>query len=518
MSLKANKNGLVIGTVLMLGSNIIVKGLGFVYRVILVRQIGAEGVGLLDMATPVFSLILVLAGCGVQTSLSQMIAAGKPHERRDLFATACIILFFGSLLVVLLSYLLTSHIIAAFAPDPRMTSCLTAMLPAVVIIGAASALRGLFQGTKHIGSLGMSQNVEQFTRVLVGIWLTLKMISAGVDLETQVTAPAIATVCGEAAGFIFLLVSYGTSRPRLFPSSSERGRFRLNKARALLEMGIPLTVSRLVSAAIMLVQAFMIPICLQRAGWDAHTVTEIYGRFSGVAVSLLHLPGVFTSALSVAVLPVVAESRLYANKSRQILKQRVDLSLDLAASFTVLGMLLLFIFAEQLCGLVFGEPPAADILRILTIGGTFFYLQLTIGTVLQGIGEVRALLINNLAAAVVLIAGIWMLAPLPLLGINGAAIASDVSWVLAFALNAESLRRKGHIVPNWRLIAGKPLIAAAVVLLFWGLAGDFFPVLQKSTGYLELCLKMLAVSGAYLAILYFSGGLRKLGFLKRKTD
>ena len=107
-------------------------------------------------------------------------------------------------------------------------------------------------------------------------------------------------------------------------------------------MGIPLIVSRLVSAAIMLAQAFMIPICLQRAEWDAHTVTEIYGRFSGVAVSLLHLPGVFTSALSVAVLPVVAESRLYADKSRQILKQRVDLSLDLAVSFTVLGMLFLF--------------------------------------------------------------------------------------------------------------------------------------------------------------------------------
>ena len=61
MKISAEKTGLFWGTILLLGSNIIVKGLGFFYRVILVRLLGVEGVGLIEMAAPIYSFLLVLA-------------------------------------------------------------------------------------------------------------------------------------------------------------------------------------------------------------------------------------------------------------------------------------------------------------------------------------------------------------------------------------------------------------------------------------------------------------------------
>ena len=46
MAKQIKAQGLFLGTLLLLISNIIVKGLGFFYRVALVRLLGAEGIGL----------------------------------------------------------------------------------------------------------------------------------------------------------------------------------------------------------------------------------------------------------------------------------------------------------------------------------------------------------------------------------------------------------------------------------------------------------------------------------------
>ena len=71
------KTGLFWGTVFLLASNIITKGLGFFYRVVLVRILGTEGVGLIEMVTPIFAFLLVVSGLGIQTALSQKIAAKR---------------------------------------------------------------------------------------------------------------------------------------------------------------------------------------------------------------------------------------------------------------------------------------------------------------------------------------------------------------------------------------------------------------------------------------------------------
>ena len=57
--------------------------------------------------------------------------------------------------------------------------------------------------------------------------------------------------------------------------------------------------------------------------------------------------------------------------------------------------------------------PAASLLQLLTIGGMFMYLQTTLTSVLQGLGEVKTLFINNIISGVILIIGIVLLTPLP---------------------------------------------------------------------------------------------------------
>lgn len=508
MRILSEKNGLFWGTVFLLASNIIVKGLGFFYRVALVRLLGTEGVGLIEMVSSIFSFLIVLGGCGIQTSLSQIIASKRGEEGRTCFHTAFILLLISSTVLTAVAYIFSPWLINSFAPDQRIFLCFKSILPAIIIISLASAYRGLFQGIKQVGILGISQNAEQIIRVAVGI--VLVGVLSRTTLEIQVSAASVATVCGELTGFLILLLLYFRSKKAIFHEPTPKKNFSFKAAGDLLSMGMPLTASRLVASGIMMIQAILIPLCLQAGGWEMRAATEIYGRFAGVALALLHLPGVFTAALSVSVLPAVAESMTYDISGRRVLQQRVNVSLQAASSFTLLGMILLFIFSVPLCTLIFDNQPAAPLLRLLTLGGCFLYLQLTLASILLGLGEAKSLLVNNIISGIILIAGIAFLTPLPSLGIKGAAIAINISWLCGFSLNLSSFYRKGRVRLDWGNIAAKPVIAAGVALVGYYSLELFLPHLLQSQSIAALLVQSLLVIMVYLLCLHFSGGMIKI--------
>lgn len=504
----AKQQGLFLGTVLLLISNIIVKGLGFFYRVVLVRMLGAEGVGLVEMVTPLFSFLLVLAGCGVQPALSQLIAGRGQARRNEYFRAALLLLLISGSLVTLAAYICSPLLIRYFVSDARIALCFHAILPAIFIISIASAWRGCFQGMRQVAAIGMSQNIEQAVRVAIGIWLTGRLLASG--LETAVAAVSVATVCGELAGFLYLVWRMRReAAPQLRAARLPKRDF-FAASRDLLAYGLPMTGGRLAASAILMLQAFLIPYCLGLAGWDTRAATEIYGRFSGVALSLLHLPGVFTAALSVSVLPAVAESMSSAQSGRLLLQKRINGAMRATVAFTLPGMLVLYLCSDALCVSLFDNAPAAVIVRWLAAGGIFLYMQTTLASVLQGLGAVRLLLLNNILSGLIMLLGIYWLAARPELGILGAALAMDISWLAGFLLNLIACHRITRLRLDWGNIAGRPLLAAALALLAYQAAQPVLASFAPGQNMTAALAAAAAVILAYLLVLLLSGGLRGL--------
>ncbi|MGI5891947.1 MAG: putative polysaccharide biosynthesis protein [Bacillota bacterium] len=498
--------GLLLGTILLIFSNIYIKGLGFLYRVVLVRVLGAEGIGLIEMVTPLYSFLLVLASWGVPLAISQSIASSKNNrgEILNIFKSGLIVLFITGVIVTLASWLLLPYMIEYFVPDERIYLSLLIMLPAVFIISIDSAFRGYFQGMGQISSIGASQSIEQTVRVLVGIFLAFQL--ANLSLDKSVTSAAIGTLLGETAGFIYLLKIFNKQQ-----RGEGSGFFRPRMAKNLVRFGTPVTLNRLVLSSMMMLQAFLIPMALQHAGYDMRTATEMYGRFAGVAMTLLHLPGVFTSALSVSVIPAIAECSLM---NKKLLAHRISNSLQATIVFSLPGMLILFLFADQFCTWIFNSPLSAHCLRILCLGGTFAYLQVTLTSILQGLGKVKELLINAVMTGVCLLGGILLLTAHPSLGIDGAAIAVNISCIFGFALNFLCLFRVTRIKLPLKNIFFKPIIATFFTLIaFMGLGplvGDLFSGQEKMA--LAAIIFLLLI--IYFVALALMGGL-SMGIWRR---
>ncbi|MGI6712758.1 MAG: putative polysaccharide biosynthesis protein [Bacillota bacterium] len=497
------KEGLLYGAIVLLVSNFLIKFLGFFYRVVLVRIIGTEGIGLVEMVLPIYTFVLVIATWGIPLAMSKLIAEETARENygniHKTFTLTLFLLTTSGTICTLAVYWLSPYIFAYFTADRRIFLCFMTMIPAIFIIAICSAFRAYYQGMKQVSVIGVSQTIEQTVRVIVGITLAIKLKKYG--LEIAVTAVALATVLGELSGLIYMIGRY-YAKPRIQKSTPNKGSWFLFKS--LLGFGTPVTLTRLLSSFLLTMQASLIPKGLMLAGNDLRTATELYGRFSGVALTLLHLPGTLTMSVAVSIIPAVAE--LMSKKNHQLLTHRVSEALQITTVFSLPGMLVLFFYPQELCSLIFHSPEAGAPLKILAFGGVFLYLQQILTSILQGMGCVKTLLLNMVCSGFFLIGGILLLTPLPLLGINGAAIALSVSFFVGSMLNFYYLIKNARLSLPYANILLKPFAAFFVSLIVMYFTDHWLRYKMLE----EIPIILISVSLAliiYFLFLFFYGGL-----------
>ncbi len=443
---------------ILLVCNFISRCLGFAYKIILVRLIGPEGVGITEMISPVYSLALVLASLGVPLAMSKLLAneLGRRNFQniRRIQHTSLVLLTVLGAAAALLCAALAPLAMQRLNPDPRALGYLRALAPAIFIVTVCSGFRAYFQATKQIGVIGISQNIEQIVRVAAGAALAVWLLPQG--LEKAVLGVAAATVLGELSGLLYIWLQYRRQRPQ---NSAPPTVSRLQVSLSLLTYGAPVTLQRLISSGILLLQATILPMALMQRGLSSSQATAAYGNFSGVALSLIHLPGIFTATLAMALLPAIAE---ISAGDKLCLGRRVNQSLHLTAVIAAPFSLLFYTHAGQLCGWLFHAPEAAPPLRILALGAFFIYAQSALTSILQGLGKLHSLLFSLLVSGTVFLLAIRLLTPL--YGLPGAAAAYLLLAFAACLCNYLCLRAACNLRLEWLNIFVKPLLALAPCL------------------------------------------------------
>ena len=490
----------------MVAANIIIKALGFLYRVILTRLLGTEGIGLTEMAMPIFSFFLVISTWGLSLAMSKMIAEAfsqnKAEKAQQIFYTGRRLMAFGGIVATILAILLAKPLTLQLATDSRVYYCFAMMIPAIFIIAVCSAYRAYFQGVKELSVLGIGQLIEQIVRVACGLYFAYRLLPYG--LLPAVVGVAGGSVCGELAGFIFMWMAYLKKQRRSPLHYFSKKQAQESYLLPLLSFGTPVTFTRIASSIFMMLQAFLIPAALQAGGLTIAASTEAYGRFAGVAMTLLHLPGVFTVSLTVAALPAIAEAM--GRQNIPLLKHRINHILQVTMITTLPGMVILFYYGRFLCTALFHSPSSAEPLLILTLGGIFIYLQATLSSILQGLGEVKAILINLLSSNVILLLGIIVLTPLSPLGIKGAAIATNMGAFSGFVFNLYSLQKCVREPLNYRFVFIQPVLCLIPAILGMLFAKPYLAVLFPATK-IAACAAIGVFLGAYFCMLFLTGGL-----------
>ena len=69
------KNSLITGTLLLTLAGVLTRIIGFFYRIFLSRLIGAEGLGIYQLLSPVMTLGFSVTAAGIQTAISRFVSS-----------------------------------------------------------------------------------------------------------------------------------------------------------------------------------------------------------------------------------------------------------------------------------------------------------------------------------------------------------------------------------------------------------------------------------------------------------
>ncbi|MGF7185952.1 stage V sporulation protein B [Desulfitispora alkaliphila] len=505
------KQSILMGAAILFIASLFNRILSFGYRVAIIRIVGDEGIGLYEMVFPIYVMVLVLATAGIPLAMSKLVSAEMAKNNiagaYKIMKIATVFLMISGSFFTLGLYLVLPYLVDRAFADPRVYLILKTMIPGILLVSISSVFRGFFQGLQQMTPTAITQIVEQITRVAVGIYLSLLLLPHG--LEYGVVGIAIGMVAGEAVGLLTIYAIYRRKRPT--PPNYQSSLRSVTILKNIHELSIPITLTRIVSSVIMSIEAMLIPQRLQAAGFTFREATSLYGQYSGIAMSLLVLPTVFTISLAVTLIPSISEA--VAKNNIRSIQQRTMLSIAMTFMIGIPSALVFFVLAENFTVALFNNREAGQVLRILALGGVFLYLHQTCSGILQGLGEVKIPLINSIVGGAIRLGGIYLLAAIPSYGIKGVAIAVNLSFLTVAFLNLLALGKLVNFELDVKNSIVKPLIASLVMLLVIIQLKKQLLVTGSDLG--SLLLICTAAAGVYFLMLVLTGAVNLKSIILR---
>ena len=474
------------------------RAVGFLYRIFLSRTLGAEGMGILQVALSVFGVLVTFTSSGLPVTVSRLTArSGRDPAEGDRIVTSAALLGLSVAGVLALLLFLLREQLGFLFSDGRCLPVFTALLPAFLASALYSACRGGLWGNKSFLSYSLVEFCEEAAMVAAGV-----IFLQGVDLLADKTLSAARAVT----------VSYLTAAVLTAVLYLRRGKFRRcgkKQFLPLLKGAAPITAVRLLGCLLGSAVAILMPQRLTAAGMTPAEALSLYGVMSGMVMPLLFLPGTVTGSVALVLVPEVSVTS--QKKDKAALNQNLSDSLNFSLLVACIILCGYLSCGSSFASALYENPEAGRLLTVsagLMIPMTLSQLS---STIMNSLGlESRVMRHFALGAACML--GAVILLP-SLIGIYAIVVGNLLQLTLSAVLNLRVIRRQSGLRMDFLknglrcLLLGIP--AGCLGRMTAELLSHFLPALLASGIGLGIAVGSLAL----LCCLF---GLLDLGLLLRR--
>ena len=468
-----NANKFLQGAAVLAVAGLLVKVMGVFFRIPLTNWVGAEGMSYYSSVYPFYTFFLLISLAGIPVAISRMISertAVKNYGGAHRVFNISVWLLGG---IGFVSFLIM-HFGAGFIENvvlnnPGTEYAIKAIAPSLFLVPVMAAYRGYFQGRQNMNPTAVSQLVEQFFRVGVGLALGYYLISAGYD---KFAAGAIfGCTAGAGAGLAIAIIIYLLNR-RVIMSQISRNKLSeeiepwQKIVKEIIIIAIPITIGACIVPLINAIDSMMVMRRLQAVGFSLTESRVLFGKLGGYCASIAGMPQVLIQAIVMSLVPAIAAA--YKLKDRDALTENTQFAMRatmIIAFPCTIGMMVL---AHPIL-LMFYPMQAEEVsstaivLAIMAIETIPMSPMVTLTGVLQGVDR-QMLPVRNLAiGAVVKVILTFILVGIIPINVNGASIGSIACSAVAFYLDARDVRRETGVTFDIKDTYVKPFIASAVM-------------------------------------------------------
>lgn len=516
---KKNKGSSFIKQAAILAcAGLLVRVIGFLYRLPLTNMIGDEGNGIYSAGYYLYNFFLVMSSAGLPVAISKMvaekIALGQYTNARKTFKVSMVVAgVLGFICMVLM--LAFAEDFCSWVKSERSYYCIITLAPTVFVVSILSVYRGYFQGRGTTVPTAISQIVEQIFNAVLSVyfaWLFMNVMGKGVEFGAA--GGTAGTGIGALAGLITIMVIYVLNAKRINQSYSEDKKdYHVQTfgeiTSDLFRIAVPVITGTAIFSMTNLIDMVMVNSRLAATGiYTSDEIDALYGLLTGKYVTLTTLPVVISTSLATAAIPTIATSMVL--KDTEAVKTKVDTTLRVTMIISIPAAVGLGALGDQILYMLFPNyPDGGNLLKAGALSIILLALSQISTGVLQGIGKAKAPAINALIGSVAKIPVNYVLIAVPSINIIGAVISTTVCYLFASLLNFRALVKTTGVKPDYVGMLVKPSIASVFMALVCIFGYKLLYMLIPNNTAVTLMVIMLAVLVYFAAMVLIKGFARE---------
>ena len=375
---KIKDNAFIKSTLILLFGGFAGKLIGFILKIIITRNLGAEAMGLLSLLSPTSSLLSTIAVFSYPTSLSKLISE-KSYRTKDLFTSIIPISLLINIIIIIFIILTSNNIASSLFKENRLylpIICVSLTMPFITI---SSIIKGYFWGKQNMFPYMLSNFIEQITRIIL-IILFLSKIN---NIVYKICFIILINIIGEIISQITMI---------LFIPKIKINNVNINKyaIKDTMQISISNTISKLIGSFSHFLEPIIITNVLLFVGYSKEYIIYEYGVINAYSLSLLLMPQFFTQNMSTSLIPEL--SKHYSQKNYNMCIKRIKQIILLSSFIGGLSTIIITLFPNFLLNILYKTNEGIDYIRFLSPFIILFYIQYPLANALQALGKSKTVL------------------------------------------------------------------------------------------------------------------------------
>lgn len=406
--------------------------LGFFYRIVLSRMIGAEVMGLYQLIMPVYFLLLSMTSSGLSTAASTLSAEHCALGRLSAVRAAlrrCLGVFFSMAVPIAVVVILASDPISVYLlGDARTRLGLILLGPCLLLTGVENLHKHTMYGAGLVRPPALTELCEQLIRTCAVLGLLALFLPQ--NAERTVALIVVGMVICEVFSSLTMVFLF-----RRF-SRSGGGEETAVTPRRIASIAVPVGLTAVLGNLMGSATSILIPQRLVAGGMEVSEAMSSFGVLCGMTIPLLSMPTALISAMCLIMVPKLAQSGALGDRAS--IQRRIDKALLATSVLIMPATALLVVVGPDLGGLLYGDDRVGQFMLPLAAAQLLCSYQGVLGSALNGVSRQKEAARNAILCNAVQLAFTWLTVGLPGVGLRGYVAGFLVSSVLGLGLNLMS--------------------------------------------------------------------------------
>lgn len=363
-------------------------------RILSSRELGVSAVSIYSLVNPIFVFLITIASFSLPTAIATLISK-HPEKGKKVFLTCLMITMAINLVIIALLLAGAEWIARSLLHNADTIPSLYLLCIVVPLTSVSSLVKGYYLGRQEMILTSTSSLIEECSRLLSVICLGGLFVHFSDSVKA--TFFVLVMIIGEIIQTTYLIFTSGSYYIRNIAKLTgffEKENYIFPE---VMQIGLPLTLSRLVTSFTFMLEPILITSLLTGQGMDGSQVTLEYGILSSYVTPMLMFPGFFSLAISNYLLPklssLIGKKRYAAGEK---LFNRILLYTFLIGSAM---SVIFFFFGGDLIRWIYRVDYGKEEIRRLAIPFVIYYIETPINISMHALNLSRHSFRSSLASS-----------------------------------------------------------------------------------------------------------------------